>query len=195
MAYTAAEMEKMSYNEMKLRFSRGDITEAEMRKAYQAVRKKAQNAINRIKKSDVAFTERVEPITRAGKKTGDVKTRTGAPKFDPVSKIDSGADLLKAFADVNRWLASGDHTITQRREKQREQLKTLHQHGFDFVNNENIGLWGQFQEWFRATGLDIMYGSGADVITEFFQEYQEDLDDSRPQYWEELFEEYVESRI
>lgn len=196
MAYTAADILKMSYNEMKLKVARGAITEQELRKAYTDNRKKAMNAINRIKKSDVAFTTRINPILNdAGKKTGEFTTVSTTPKFKATSKIDTVENLLKAAADVNRWLASADSTITKRREWINERLKTMHQHGFTFVNSSNFQQWSQFMEWFRATGLDTMYGSGDSVITDFFQEYEEDLTDTRPQIWLDLFNEFLDSRI
>lgn len=162
----------MSYSQLQRLHEIGKLDPYEALKDYTRMRESAMRQVRRIQ-------------------TSDVKMVAERPEFVKPSKISSTSDLLHAIADIQQYRRSGNYTIRERRAKRDESIRTMHQHGMDFINEENYNAWASFMEWFRDNKVDKIYGSRDDVIEEFFDDNWEELEDTPVEEWEDLFEEYT----
>lgn len=151
------------------------ITEKELRKYYSYYRKRANEAIKRINKSDVPFAREEEPL------------------FRPLKNLVLTSHLLHEIADLNKFLNSKQSTITSRKRSRNLAINTLRERGFNFVNTSNFFDFQQFMKWFKSTEYSMLFDSDSAVTESVFRRALED-DLSNPNQWQELFNEYLTSK-
>lgn len=167
-----------SITELQYAVESGVYSLDELRKAYTRSRRAANEAIRRIQRSDVYF-------------------RGEKPEFTPPSQLKDPRALYHEMADLARFRASDLSTVTKRKRYQDEQLAALHapdRRGvthFESVNKDNFYTFVDFMEWFRASGLNKLYSSKDERVEDFFEEYSDELQESDPEGWEDLFFEYM----
>ena len=119
--------------------------EKEVRKEYTRLRDIAQKRLKRLK--------------AAGYINTDVYQKNY--KHYPLLKnIKSRSELAQRLSDLSRFIASSRSTVSGIKDARTQSLKTLHEHGFTFVNQENYGEFANFMESYRDNMLDMEYDSG-----------------------------------
>lgn len=143
----------------------------ELRKYYTDARSIAQKAIKRIQASDVPFTD--EPLL-----------------FPKTSELNND-ELLRAVADVNRFIESPTRKLESRRKAYQELLEDLHSRGLTFLRMEDLKYWDRFRKWLRASNiLGKPYAAG-DILGDIFaQSIQEGKPNS--ERWQEIYDEVKE---
>lgn len=172
------EIGNMSYNQLLGNLKSGNIDMDDIREAYRDSRKAANAAIKRIDESDVPFT------------------RLEKPSFPTLNELGDNRELLKALADVNDFRNSPYGTLKGRHELRDKFLDEINR-GRDkpLVTKENYSSWGNYMEWFRANNLDKIFGSKDDVVEDFFSDSWEEMNETPPEEWEELFNDYIEGYL
>lgn len=131
-------------------FERGMVSEKELRRLYNLQYASSQARVKAIGKSDLPFT-REEAL----------------PVFHSVRDLKSNEDILKALVDINRWFSGRSSTVTGRRAIRKETIETVNQEifkGQPVLNKENYSDWIDFWSWFRETGKEKLYASGASAV-------------------------------
>lgn len=73
---------------------------------------------------------------------------------------EGGASLLKyRLASIYRFLSRQTSSVTGLREQAHGVLKTLHEHGYTFVNTDNLQEFGRFMEDTRVAAEAMRYDS------------------------------------
>lgn len=119
--------------------------EKEVRKEYTRLRDIAQKRIKRLK--------------AAGYTNTDVYQKNYA-HYPKLKDIKSKSELAQRLSDLSRFVASSRSTVSGIKDARSQSLKTLHEHGFTFVTQENYGDFAQFMESYRDQLLDMEYDSG-----------------------------------
>lgn len=93
-----------------------------------------------------------------------------AQTYFPTTKSLNTEELREQFADLNRYLRDVRTKIKPLKAYESEALKSLHKHGYKFVNHENFKLFSDFMDWARARAgaNDRVYGSSR--IAQMFQQ-------------------------
>lgn len=158
-------------NELQNLMDMGKLDIKEVRKYYTDARAVANKSISRIQVSDVPFTD--EP-----------------PVFPKTSEL-SDSELLRAVADVNRFIKSPTRTLKTRREAYKNLLSNLHEKGLTFLKMSDLRLWDRFRIWIRANNLLGMPYSSGDILGDIFaQSVKEGRATS--ERWDELYSEVKE---
>lgn len=133
-------------------YERGMVSEKELRRLYTLQYASSQARVKAIGKSELPFTrEEALPVFRSGK------------------TLASAADVLKALVDINKWFSSSSSTVTGRREIRKETIETVNREifkGQEVLNKGNYSDWIDFWSWFRETGKNKLYASGASAVQE-----------------------------
>ena len=137
--------EKDWYAPVFLRHLMDTGSEAQIRKEYTRLRDIAQKRLKRLEKAGYADT--------------DVYKRN-IKHYPVLSDIKSKNELSSRLSDLARFVSSQRSTVKGLKEIKKKSLETLHEHGYDFVNNENYEAFGKFMEEYRAQKLDAIYDSG-----------------------------------
>ena len=137
-------------NELVGAIQKGQISEAQIKKAYIDLRKQAIRQIKRIESSNVPFYAD-KPYPRA------------------VSKLVTTADLVGEVTDVLRFINSKRYSLTDRRNTKKKIIATLQKHGID-VTEANFEKWIQFIQWFKLSAYSALYDSSSDITEEVFSE-------------------------
>lgn len=87
--------------------------------------------------------------------------------YDPVKELNDVA-ILYQLAKLAREVESPYNTLKAQKELREQKLSTLHEHGYDFVNEGNFFEFGQFMNDYRARKLDQIYDS--DSAAEVFRD-------------------------
>lgn len=83
--------------------------------------------------------------------------RRNKGRFQPVSKLTLGQTKI-ALAEVARMVSAKTGTLSGIKAQRRKAIRTLQQHGYDFVNEKNYNEFGEFmREWKASQYRD--YGS------------------------------------
>lgn len=111
-------------------------------------------------------------------------------KLPPIKDIKDKRQLVQALAEAHRFLAS-DISITTMRKRKKHNIKSLHEHGYDFVNSENYESFGDFMETFRTLAQGMIYDS--DRIAEAFNDsvIRQKID---PNDLQRMFSDFVEAQ-
>lgn len=118
-------------------------TEKELRQEYTRLRDIAQKRLGRIGQSEFAESQ---------------VYKNWAGRFPMTKTIKDPKTLALALADVANYVGGGMTLRTMRQQRTRS-LKTLSEHGYNFVNKENYVKFGQFMEKYRSAHLDKVYDS------------------------------------
>ena len=148
----------------------GKLDLKEVRKYYTDARAIAQKAIERIQQSDVPFVD--------------------APPMFPKTRELTNDELLRAVADVNRFIKSPTRKISQRRIAYKNLLDSLHEKGLTFLRMEDLSSWDRYRKWLRASNkLNRPYGAG-DILGDIFaRSVAEGKANSKR--WQELYDEVM----
>ena len=74
--------------------------------------------------------------------------------------IQSEAELAARLSDLSRFVSSQTSTVSGMNAQMKKSLKTLSEHGYNFVTKENFISFGKFMEEYRFQKLDEIYDSG-----------------------------------
>lgn len=146
----------------------------EMRREYSKMRDISQKRLKRLGDSEFKRTQMYKKNVNKFKKLEDIKTKQ---------------ELASRLSEMEHFLTSKTSTLKGQKEVRDKSLQTLHDHGYDFVNEENFFDYGDFMEEYRNQLLDMEYDSGdaaeafdviekkkiaLDVIKEAFNMYLEE---------------------
>lgn len=111
-------------------------------------------------------------------------------KLPPIKDIKDKRQLVQALAETYSFL-SKDISITTLRKRKKQTIKTLHEHGYDFVNTENYESFGDFMETFRTIAQGMIYDS--DRIADAYNDsvIQQKI---KPEDLQKMFGDFVEAQ-
>lgn len=116
-----------------------------VRKEYTRLRDISQKRLKRLEKAGYSKTQAYMRNINHYPKLKDIKSKT---------------ELAYRLSDLSRFITSKVSTVSGIKEVQKKAIKTMHEHGYDFVNSKNIKQFGEFMESFRNQQLDMQYDSG-----------------------------------
>ena len=117
----------------------------EVRKEYTRLRDIAQKRLKRLEKAGLTNTAIYQSNYKRFKKLKDIK---------------SNSELASRLSDLARFIRDPRSTKKKLFEIRDKSLKTLHSHGYKFVNKENYYEFAKFMEEYRNKMLDMEYDSG-----------------------------------
>ena len=137
--------EKDWYSPVYLRhlISTGDA--AKVRKEYTRLRDISQKRLKRLKAAGLADTEVYKKNVNHYPKLKDIK---------------SANELSARLSDLARFISSERSTVSGFKTIMEKSLKTLHEHGYNFVTKENYKDFAEFMAEYRYQKLDMIYDSG-----------------------------------
>ena len=162
-----------SYNQLGRMLTAGEVSEAQLRKVYTERRRTAMDRVRNIT-SDSAKAE-----------FGTHERE----KFLPVKDLPTTAALVHELADVSRFLANRESTITGLKINRQRRIEKLQKQGFD-INERNYADFFDFMNWFKQSEYAMKYDSSSDEVQEVFSA----ADNATPADWMRLFNEYKNSR-
>ena len=124
---------------------------ATARREYQRLRRVAEKRLARLGASEFADSE---------------VYRRNVGGFTPLSKVSSNRELGALLYQVRNFLDARRSSVTGQRAIITEQLETLHEHGYTFVNKSNLKAFGEFMEAARAAAGGTLYAS--DRVAEMY---------------------------
>lgn len=167
--------EKDWYAPVFLRHLMNTGDEAKVRKEYTRLRDIAQKRIKRLEKAGLTDTEVYKRNVKHYPKLGDIKTKN---------------ELSARLSDLARFVASERSTVSGFKAIRKKSLETLHEHGYEFVNEANFKDFGEFMAEYRYQHLDQIYDSGEAADTfGVLEKHHVDVDQIRDQ-----FEQWIENR-
>lgn len=93
----------------------------------------------------------------------------GKEGFPSLPKNATASEVGRALADVYHFLEMKTSSIGAIRASQREAIKTLQSHGYDFINKGNIREFGEFMEAARQQKVVSSNRGGSPVIVELYE--------------------------
>lgn len=124
--------EPTSYNPQGLQA----YSDRELRREYTRLRDIARKRIQRLQASEFARSS--------------VARYNTMDKYRKLSEIRSPEELRRRLSDLARFVTARTGSVKGLREHRSAQLKTLHEHGFTFVDQTNLKEWGQYLQWLKA---------------------------------------------
>lgn len=125
----------------------------DLRSLYSAKRDIAQKRLKRLKQSEFKNNQAV------------IDYKKGVPTLKQIraeSEKDAAFEkniLTYELSKLNTWLENEYTKVGKLKEIKAKSLATLHQNGYDWVNNSNYMDFVDFQNYLTATGLDRLYDS------------------------------------
>lgn len=117
----------------------------DIRKEYTRLRDIAQKRLKRMGKSMFKDTQMY---------------KRNVNHYPVLKNIQSEAELAARLSDLSRFVSSQTSTVSSMTAQMKKSLKTLSEHGYNFVTKENFILFGKFMEEYRFQKLDELYDSG-----------------------------------
>lgn len=117
----------------------------EVRKEYTRLRDISQKRLKRLK---AAGYEETEIYQRNYK------------HYPLLKNIKTNSELAQRLSDLSRFIESRRSTIKGIKDQRTQSIQTLHEHGYDFVNDRNYQDFVRFMESYRDNLLDMEYDSG-----------------------------------
>lgn len=152
------------------------IGEAAMRKEYSRLRSIARKRLERLSQSEFTDTAAYQ---------------LNKNHYPQLKNIRNTGELADRLSDLQRFLAAEGSTITGQRRIQQKRVEALQRHGFDFVNKNNLRLFGEFMEMLRA----LYPGRPSDVpnLESEYRAYKTLRSTAyTPQQLQRLFENYMQ---
>lgn len=118
---------------------------ASVRKEYTRLRDIAQKRLKRMEKAGFASYN---------------VYRINIKHYPKLADIGSPEELAQRLSDLSRFIMAKESTVSAIKDVNRKKLRTLHEHGYDFVTVDNLQDFGEFMEEYRAQMLDMEYDSG-----------------------------------
>lgn len=145
----------MSYNKALYSLASGAVDMSDFWKDYTAARRTLLKNISAINKSKFPLraSERIQRIP-----TAKELQRKGA----------SITDIAHAVADISK--ARTSYGSVKQREQQIQKTIEATQKVFPFANQRNIGMIGDFFEWFRENQINKLFDSRDSKIQDFLEE-------------------------
>ena len=119
--------------------------EKEVRAEYTRLRDISQKRLKRLKAAGYEDTQLY---------------KQNAKRFKELKDIKSQSELSRRLSDLSRFIDYKGSTVTGQKQIMKKSLKTLHTHGYTFVNASNYKEFGLFMEEYRNNMLDMEYDSG-----------------------------------
>lgn len=117
-----------------------------VRKEYTRLRDIAQKRLKRLEAAEMDDTQAYLKNVHHYPKLKDIKTKY---------------ELAGRLSDLSRFIKAEASTVSGQRQIRAKSIKTLHEHGYNFVNDDNIVDFGKFMEEYRKQNLEDMgYDSG-----------------------------------
>lgn len=133
-------------SELKTKLELGGEHEKEVRKEYTKLRDIAQKRLKRLEAAGMTDRAIYEKNVNHYPKLASIKTKS---------------ELAQRLSDLSRFVASSQSTVSGIKTREKKVVSTLHEHGFDFVNIENLRAFGDFMDLYRDEKMDTMgYDSG-----------------------------------
>ena len=132
-------------SELKTKLELGGEHEKEVRKEYTRLRDISQKRLKRLAAAGYTDTE----IYQRNYK-----------HYPTLKNIKSKSELAQRLSDLSRFVGSSQSTVKGIKERNKQTLETLKQHGYGFVNEGNLRDFGDFMEQYRDQLLDMDYDSG-----------------------------------
>lgn len=103
--------------------------------------------------------KRLKRLVAAGYTETEVYKRN-VNHYPTLKNIKSKSELAQRLSDLSRFISSDQSTVSGIKSREKRSLDTLHEHGFDFVNESNLSDFGDFMESYRDQMMDLEYDSG-----------------------------------
>ena len=117
-----------------------------VRKEYTRLRDISQKRLKRLEAASMGDTQAYLKNVHHYPKLKDIKTKY---------------ELAGRVSDLSRFIKAEASTVSGQRQIRAKSIQTLHDHGYDFVNDTNIVDFGRFMEEYRKQKLEDMgYDSG-----------------------------------
>lgn len=177
MAKTARPTYEFSWytpSNLKAMLDAGGDLEKEVRKEYTRLRDISQKRLKRLAAAGYANTDIYKKNIKHYPKLKDIKTK---------------AELAQRLSDLSRFIASRMSTVKGIKDTRSHRIRTLHEHGFTFVNDSNYADFAEFMEFYREQLLDMEYDSG-DAAELFGVTVKHEID---PDKFKEDFEFWMEN--
>lgn len=118
---------------------------AAVRKEYTRLRDISQKRLKRLKAAGLDDTQAY------------LKNYKHYPKL---KDIKSDSELASRLSDLSRFITAKASTVSGQKDIMQKSLSTLHDNGYNFVNEENFRPFGKFMEEYRHQMYDMSYDSG-----------------------------------
>lgn len=119
--------------------------EKQVRKEYTRLRDISQKRLKRLAAAGYTDTEVYQRNYKHYPKLKDIKSKS---------------ELAQRLSDLSRFVGSSQSTVKGIKERNKQTLDTLKEHGYGFVNESNLRDFGDFMEQYRDQLLDMDYDSG-----------------------------------
>ena len=137
----------------------GDLKK--VRKEYTRLRDIAQKRLKRLEAADMGDTQAYLKNVSHYPKLKDIKTKY---------------ELAGRLSDLSRFIKAEASTVSGQRQIRAKSIQTLHDHGYDFVNDTNIVDFGRFMEEYRKQKLEDMGYDSGDAAETYSVVVKHDLD-------------------
>ena len=163
-------------SEIKAKLEAGGDLAKQVRKEYTRLRDISQKRLKRLAAAGYTDTEVYQRNYKHYPKLKDIKSKS---------------ELAQRLSDLSRFVGSSQSTVKGIKERNKQTLETLKEHGYGFVNESNLRDFGDFMEQYRDQLLDMDYDSGdaaelyrivekhgldPDKVAEDFEFYLDNLD-------------------
>lgn len=132
-------------SEIKAKLEAGGDLAKQVRKEYTRLRDISQKRLKRLAAAGYTDTEVYQRNYKHYPKLKDIKSKS---------------ELAQRLSDLSRFVGSSQSTVKGIKERNKQTLDTLKQHGYSFVNECNLRDFGDFMEQYRDQLLDMDYDSG-----------------------------------
>jgi len=120
------------------------FSEAEVRKEYSRLRTIANSRLERMGDSEFRDTQIY---------------KINAGKYPTISNFEKPSDIYYKLSELADFINAKTSTITGLKHQRSEAIKSLHEHGYDFVNKENFNEFTKFMDDYRTRKLNQTYSS------------------------------------
>lgn len=120
------------------------MTEKQMISEYSRLRSIARKRLERFEGTEWVDTQQY---------------RMNVGRYKPVKEIKNKTELVNLLSDVSRFVRAKTGSVSGLRAQRAQSLKTLHEHGYTFVNKKNYSMFVQFMEAWRVWDINRLYDS------------------------------------
>ena len=133
-------------------FKYGNVSSGDLRKEYSRLRIVANKRLNRMK--DTRYQETQTYLKNVGKYTTIAQIEKEALKHadglpEELKKLYVDSIIAKKTADLYKMLTARTGSIKGMQQVEKETLERLREHGFTFLNKNNLRTFGEYMEQLR----------------------------------------------
>lgn len=134
-------------------FKYGNVSASDLRKEYTRLRAVANKRLARMEgtkyeKTQTYLKNKGKYTTIAQIEKEAMKQAKNMPK--EVQQLYINSHIAKKTADLYKMLTSRTGSITGMQQVERETVETLREHGFTFINRNNLKQFGEYMEFLRV---------------------------------------------